>query len=61
MAGKPVAFHPEALAEAEAAVAWYRDSCLPLGYRPGGVLTLRLNLSDILDSAFRRGSQGASC
>jgi plasmid stabilization system protein ParE len=25
MAGKPVAFHPEALAEAQAAIAWYRE------------------------------------
>jgi plasmid stabilization system protein ParE len=25
MSGKPVEFHPEALAEAEAAVAWYRE------------------------------------
>ena len=25
MSGKPVEFHPEAIAEAEAAVAWYRE------------------------------------
>ena len=25
MSGKPVEFHPEALAEAQAAVAWYRE------------------------------------
>ena len=25
MSGKPVEFHPEALAEAEAAVVWYRE------------------------------------
>lgn len=25
MSGKPVAFHPEALAEAEAAIAWYHE------------------------------------
>ncbi len=25
MSGKPVAFHPEALAETEAALAWYRE------------------------------------
>jgi len=25
MSGKPVEFHPEALAEAEAALAWYRE------------------------------------
>jgi plasmid stabilization system protein ParE len=25
MSGRPVEFHPEALAEAEAAVAWYRE------------------------------------
>ena len=25
MSGKPVEFHPEALAEAEAVVAWYRE------------------------------------
>ena len=25
MSGKPVEFHPEALAETEAAVAWYRE------------------------------------
>ena len=28
MSGKPVEFHPEALAEAEAAVAWYRERSL---------------------------------
>ncbi len=28
MSGKPVELHPEALAEAEAAVAWYRDRSL---------------------------------
>ncbi|MGH9454216.1 MAG: type II toxin-antitoxin system RelE/ParE family toxin [Terriglobia bacterium] len=28
MSGKPVEFHPEALAEAEAAAAWYRERSL---------------------------------
>jgi toxin ParE1/3/4 len=28
MSGKPVEFHPEALTEAEAAVAWYRERSL---------------------------------
>jgi plasmid stabilization system protein ParE len=28
MSGKPVEFYPEALAEAEAAVAWYRERSL---------------------------------
>jgi len=28
MSGKPVEFHPEALAETEAAVAWYRERSL---------------------------------
>ena len=28
MSGKPVEFHPEALAEAEAALAWYRERSL---------------------------------
>jgi plasmid stabilization system protein ParE len=28
MSGKPVEFHPEALSEAEAAVAWYRERSL---------------------------------
>ncbi len=28
MSGKPLVFHPEAVAEAEAAVAWYRERSL---------------------------------
>jgi len=28
MSGKPIEFHPDALAEAEAAVAWYRERSL---------------------------------
>ena len=28
MSGKPVEFHPEAVAEAEAALAWYRERTL---------------------------------
>jgi len=33
MSGKPVEFHPEAFAEAEAAVAWYRERSLRVAER----------------------------